>query len=237
MRLLLLGEPATSARYLVGTFTRAKIDHRHVESKTPLERLDGDWDAVILSDYPAARLGPAATDTIARKVSDGAGLIMIGGWTSFNGQGTGYRGTPIADLLPVACLEGDDRRNVHGGFWFEAVQPHHPALTGLDLADPPVLCGHNAVTLRPEGVLLAQGRLVEFRDGAPRPGAAVPLLATRQVGRGRSLAFTSDLVPHWCGGIVDWGAERVPLPGGAEVGAGYCAFLTNIVRWVAGEVG
>lgn len=236
MRLLLLGEPAASARYLLGTFARAGIAYRHVESKTPLPRLDAEWDAVILSDYPAAQLGTEAIDTIVGHVEAGAGLIMIGGWTSFNGKGSGYRGTPIAELLPVACLEGDDRRNVHSGFWFEAVQPAHPTLTGLDLASPPVMCGHNAVTLRPEGTLLAQGRLVEFQNGMPQPGGVVPLLATRSVGRGRSLAFTSDLVPHWCGGIVDWGTERVPLPGGAEVGAGYCAFLTNMVRWVAGEV-
>ena len=237
MRLLLLGEPAASARYLTGTFARAGIDYRHVEAREALATLDDTWDVVVLSDYPAKQLGEAAADAIVQHVRAGAGLVMIGGWTSFNGQGTGYRGTVIADLLPVVCAVGDDRRNVHSGLWLEALQPTHPVLAGLDLAAPPVLCGYNAVMLAPGATLLAQGRLVQFQDGVPQPGAAAPLLAVQQVGAGRSLAYTSDLVPHWCGGTVDWGAERVSLPGGAEVGADYCTFLVNMLRWVSGEIG
>lgn len=235
MRLLLLGESAASARYLTGTFARAGIGVRHVEAREPLERLDADWDVVLFSDYPARRLAAAAADTVVQRVHAGAGLVMIGGWTSFSGKGDGYRETAIAPLLPVVCAVGDDRRNVASGLWLEAVQPAHPVLADLDLAAPPVLCGHNAVTLAEGATLLAQGRQVQFHAGAPQAGGTVPLLAVRQVGAGRSLAYASDLVPHWCGGVVDWGHERVALPGGAEVGDGYCTFLTNIVRWASGE--
>ncbi|MGI8913693.1 MAG: glutamine amidotransferase [Chloroflexota bacterium] len=235
MKLLLLGESAVSARYLTGTFARAGINVRHVEAREPLERLDADWDVVLFSDYPAKQLGTSAANSIVQHVNGGGGLVMIGGWTSFNGQGDGYRGTAIGDLLPVICTDGDDRRNVHSGLWLEAVQPAHLVLAGLDLTDPPVLCGYNAVTPAEGATLLAQGRLVRFRDGMAEPGAAVPLLAVRPAGSGRSLAYASDLVPHWCGGTVDWGAGRVALPGGAEVGADYCTFLMNMVQWVSGE--
>ncbi|HEV7215059.1 MAG TPA: glutamine amidotransferase [Chloroflexota bacterium] len=235
MQLLLLGESGASARYLTGTFARAGIEFRHVEARQALERLDADWDVVLFSDYPAGQLGSEAAASIVQRVRDGAGLVMIGGWTSFNGKGEGYRGTAIADLLPVTCSEGDDRRNVHSGLWLEALQPEHPVLASLDFAAPPVLCGYNAVTPAAGATLLAQGRSVQFRDGRPQRGPAVPLLAVQQVGSGRALAYASDLVPHWCGGTVDWGAERVALPGGAEVGAGYCTFLLNMVRWVGGE--
>jgi uncharacterized membrane protein len=237
MRLLLLGESAASARYLTGTFARAGIDYRHVEARQALATLDDAWDVVVFSDYPAKQLGAAAADTIAQHVRGGAGLVMIGGWTSFNGQGTGYRGSSIADLLPVVCAEGDDRRNVHSGLWLESLQSAHPVLAGLDLAAPPVLCGYNAVTIKDGATLLAQGRLVQFQNGTPQPGATAPLLAVQQANAGRSLAYTSDLVPHWCGGMVDWGTERVSLPGGAEVGVGYCTFLVNMLRWVNGETG
>ena len=235
MQLLLLGESGASARYLTGTFTRAGIACRHVEAREALPNLAADWDVVVFSDYPARQLGAEAAATIVQRVKAGAGLVMIGGWTSFNGKGDGYRGTVIADLLPVTCTEGDDRRNVHSGLWLEALQPAHPVLAGLDLADPPVLCGYNAFTPADGATLLAQGRPVQFRDGTPQLGPAVPLLAVHQVGSGRALAYASDLVPHWCGGTVDWGTERVALPGGAEVGAGYCTFLMNMVRWVGGE--
>jgi hypothetical protein len=234
MQLLLLGESAASARYLTGTFARAGIGVRHVEAREPLPNVDTAWDVVLFSDYPAGRLGPAAVEAIGERINDGGGLVMIGGWASFNGKGDGYRDSAIAQLLPVICAEGDDRRNVPSGLWLEAVQPAHVVLRGLDLAAPPVLCGYNAVTLAAGATLLAQGRLVQFRDGAPQPGQAVPLLAVRQVGAGRSLAYTSDLVPHWCGGIVDWGAERVTLPGGAEVGRDYCTFLLNMLHWASG---
>lgn len=235
MQVLLLGESGASARYLTGTFARAGIGCRHVEAREGLNGLDADWDVVLFSDYPARQLGPEAATTIVPRVRSGAGLVMIGGWTSFNGKGDGYRGTVIADILPMLCTDGDDRRNVPGGLWLEALQPAHPVLTGLDLAAPPVLCGYNAVKPAPGATLLAQGRLVQFRHGAPQPGPAVPLLAVQHVGAGRSLAYASDLVPHWCGGVVDWGAERVALPGGSEVGADYCAFLVNMVRWASGE--
>jgi hypothetical protein len=233
MQVLLLGESATSARYLTGTCARAGIGVRHIEAREPLARLDQEWDVVLFSDYPARQLGTAAAAAIVRRVNDGAGLVMVGGWASFSGKGDGYRGTALAAVLPVACAEGDDRRNVPSGLWLEALQPAHPVLQRLDLAAPPVLCGYNAVTLAEGTTLLAQGRLVEFRDGTPQPGGAVPLLAVRQAGAGRALAYASDLVPHWCGGLVDWGAERVTLPGGAEVGADYCTFLLNMLRWAS----
>lgn len=233
MRLLLLGETATSARYLTGTFARAGLATRHVEARERLERLDEPFDAVLFSDYPARQLGAEAAARIVAAVREGAGLLMIGGWTSFSGKGEGYRGTPVGELLPVDCGPSDDRRNVPGGLWFEAATPEHPVLRGLDLAHPPVLCGYNAVAPKPRATLLARGRLVAWDGGRPRAGEAVPLLVAGEAGRGRTLAYSSDLVPHWCGGVVDWGAERVSLPGGAEVGDGYCTFLLNMVRWVA----
>ena len=235
MQVLLLGESAASARYLTGTCARAGIGVSHIEARESLVRLDEGWDVVLFSDYPARQLGAAAAATIVQRVNAGAGLVMIGGWASFSGKGDGYRGTAIAQLLPVTCAEGDDRRNVPSGLWLEALQPAHPMLCDLDLAAPPVLCGYNAVTLAEGATLLAQGRLVAFRDGTPQTGGAVPLLAVRQAGAGRALAYASDLVPHWCGGIVDWGAERVTLPGGAEVGLDYCTFLLNMLHWASGE--
>lgn len=234
-RILLLGESAGSARYLTGTFTHGGFPFRHVESSQTLDRLDEPFDVVMLSDYPARRLSDVAQQEVVRRVEDGAGLLMVGGWTSFTGKGGNYGASRLAPLLPVVCGTGDDRRNVHSGMWFEAVERDHPILHGLDIDSPPVLCGYNAVTVSPDATLVAQGRMVACRGGVATLGDAVPLLATRTVGKGRSVAYTSDLVPHWCGGIVDWGMQRVALPSGSEVSNCYVAFLTNMLRWAAGQ--
>jgi hypothetical protein len=39
-------------------------------------------------------------------------------------------------------------------------------------------------------------------------------------------------MPHWAGGIIDWGEQRVRLPTGNEVGHLYPAFLVDLCRWL-----
>ena len=45
-------------------------------------------------------------------------------------------------------------------------------------------------------------------------------------------ALAPDVMPHWAGGIVDWGEKRVKLPTGNEVGHLYPAFLVDLCRWL-----
>ncbi len=233
LRVLLLGESAGSARYLLGTFARAGYSVTHIEGRERVARVKEPYDVMLFSDYPAAHFDHTAMGDVVRAVAHGTGLIMVGGWTSFTGMGNGYRGTPIEQLLPVRCAESDDRRNVSSGLWFEAVQPDHAIVHGLDIAHPPVVCGYNAVELAPGASLIAVARHVAWNHGQPAAGAAVPLLAVTDGSAGRTVAFATDLIPHWCGGIVDWGTERVSLPSGAEVGDGYCTFLENLLNWAA----
>ena len=70
---------------------------------------------------------------------------------------------------------------------------------------------------------------------APEPGAAVPLLVVGIAGAGRSVAYMSDLVPHWVGGLVDWGTSRTQLSTGAWVGDHYVTFVLNMLRWAVGQ--
>ncbi len=233
-RILLIGESQASARYLTGTFAQAGWPFRHIEARQKFDAPIDDADVFVFSDYPSARLGSGVAKGIVRHVEAGAGLVMLGGWTSFTGLGGDYGTSPIARLLPVVCAPTDDRRNVPSGLWFEAVVRDHPLLQTLNLDEPPVLCGFNAVAPTPDATMVAQGRHIAFAGGTPVPGSAVPLLAVRAAGSGRVIAYMSDLVPHWCGGIVDWGAHRVHLPSGAEVGNSYVTFLSNVVRWAAG---
>jgi uncharacterized membrane protein len=237
-RLLLLGESAASARYLTGTIAEGGHDLTHIEGRETLTAPPAPFDVVIISDYAASRLGEAAASAIVAAVEAGAGLIMLGGWGSFTGLNGQWGSTPVGRLLPVVCAEVDDRRNVASGVWLEPVVADHPVLAGLDFAQPPVVCGYNEVTPASEASVLLHGRQVRFeapRDGmlSPAAGASVPLLVVGAAGRGRAVTYMSDLVPHWCGGIVDWGQRRLRLSSGAEVGDQYVAFLLNLVAWAA----
>ena len=62
-----------------------------------------------------------------------------------------------------------------------------------------------------------------------------PLLIVDDFGAGRAAAFTSDLAPHWAGGLVDWGDERIRVTSEdfeIEVGSEYVEFFGNLLYWV-----
>ena len=67
-------------------------------------------------------------------------------------------------------------------------------------------------------------------------GEECPLLAFGSYGRGTTAALTTDLAPHWVGGWVDWGQQRInaQAPGGAEVEVGhlYAKFITQLVNFL-----
>jgi len=78
------------------------------------------YDVVVLSDieqevlvlYPWERMqdtpmGPNRLESIREFVRNGGGLIMIGGWESFQGSGGGYHGTLIEEILPVRISPED----------------------------------------------------------------------------------------------------------------------------------
>jgi len=61
-----------------------------------------------------------------------------------------------------------------------------------------------------------------------------PLLVVGTFGSGTTLAFASDVAPHWIGGTVDWGNERIVSTGkGAlqvEIGNWYARFFAGLVE-------
>ncbi|MEJ1937910.1 glutamine amidotransferase, partial [Nostoc sp. NIES-2111] len=122
----------------------------------------------------------------------GGGLLMMGGYFSFQGiDGKArWRATPIEEALPVTCLPYDDRLEVPEGFVPDVVAgTAHPVLAGLD-GPWPLRLGANEVRVKQDqgGEVLA--RLPENEGGHP-------LLVTGTFGQGRTLAWTSDIGPHW----------------------------------------
>jgi uncharacterized membrane protein len=154
------------------------------------------YDVVILSDIGANTLllpdstfvqskrGANRLDRIAAYVQQGGGLLMVGGYLTFQGiEGKGqYRGTAVGDLLPVQLEATDDRVELPQGAVPEVVAGDHPILAGL--TDWPHFLGYNRSALRSEATLVAS---IE----------GDPFIAVVERGRGRAGVFASDCGPHW----------------------------------------
>jgi uncharacterized membrane protein len=162
------------------------------------------YGAIILSDIGANTLllppsvwmqgkpTPNRLKLIRDWTQTGGGLMMIGGYFSFQGiDGRArWRRTPVEDALPVTCLPYDDRIEVPEGFTPEILgAADHPILRGLG-TEWPLLLGANEVVVRPDPGVEILARLPESVGGHP-------LLVTGQYGAGRTMAWTSDIGPHW----------------------------------------
>lgn len=250
-RILYAGDTTleTAASYLAGVLHSAGLGFDYLPSDTPAgDRLaDGEYGLYILSDYPVNRLTDEQMAGIVRAVRAGSGLWMIGGWESFHGAAGEYNGTALAEALPVVLQDRDDRINCPQPCVLEAVAEHE-ILAGLPLHAPPAIGGYNRVTPKAGSELLLQARHLNVRahnaigygdlHWEVRPGLADPLLVVGACGQGRTVALSTDVAPHWVGGLVDWGCPRLEAqaPGAEpiEVGGLYAELLLRIVRWSLG---
>lgn len=186
------------------------------------EELAG-YDVVVISDIGANSflLAPEVTahsqstpnrlQTLRAWTRGGGGLVMVGGYLSFAGiDGRARFGdSPLADVLPVEIGPHDDRVERPEGVVAEAVAAGHPILEGIDEPWPPVL-GYNRLVAGAGAQTLAQ-----FDHD--------PALVVGEAGNGRSVAFASDLAPHWAPpAFVGW--------------SHYARLWSNLLRWAAHEL-
>ena len=200
------------------TYIRA----HEVSRRFPVTREDLDsFDVVILSDIGSNSFllcdetflrSERTTNRLvllADYVEDGGGLLMVGGYMSFSGiDGRArYQASPLASVLPVTILDRDDRVEVPEGLIATFPNPDHPALGGTP-ADWPILLGYNQLKAKPGTTVIAAS-------------GDDPLLVVGEVGRGRSVAFASDVAPHWAPNeFMDW--------------PHYAELWPSIVAWAAG---
>jgi uncharacterized membrane protein len=193
-----------------------------------LEGLDA-YQAILLSDVGANSLllhpdvwlhgktYPNRLKLLRDWTHAGGGLVMIGGYLSFQGiDGKARWGrTPVEEALPVSCLPYDDRLEIPEGFKAVVKGPaDHPVLKGLG-ADWPVLLGANEVTLKGD-------RGAEVLATLPEDQGGHPLLVVSRYGSGRAAVWTSDIGPHWLPqSFVDW--------------PGYARLWTNLLDWVTAK--
>jgi hypothetical protein len=155
----------------------------------------GNYDVFILGDLPADHLTPRQQQLLASNVArGGAGLIMLGGRSSF-GEG-GWGNTPVAGILPVAVRVGDGQIEPPEGLKF---QPNTVGLQNfiLRLAPTPEESRRLWDLLPP---LTGTNRF-----GQPKPAADVlaqaqgvsrePLMVSMTMGQGRTVAFGGETWP------------------------------------------
>ena len=140
--------------------------------------------------------------------------------------------------MPVFCLTADDRVNDSNGFKI-IKKKEHPILEGLPWKDAPTVCGYNMVRPKDDSEVLLTLKRIESsgRDRVEEVKLSEeehPLLAVHNYRNGRSLAFTTDVAPHWVGGMVDWGSRRINI-NGSELGNDYILFLQKMLKWLANE--
>jgi uncharacterized membrane protein len=150
---------------------------------------------------------PNRLEALSRHIEGGAGLARVGGYMSFSGIGgkARYGMTPLARVLPVELLPGDDRLETPEGVVPEVIRPDHPILAGLE-PEWPYFLGYNKLGLK-EGAEL----VMSCRDD--------PFLVVQDVGDGRAAAFASDCSPHWGSSeFLSW--------------ASYTRFWVQLVAWL-----
>ena len=178
------------------------------------------YDVVILSDIGSNTLllhpdtflkglpTPNRLVLLEEWVKQGGGLAMCGGYYSFGGiyGAARYHRTPVESALPVTILPRDDRVEIPEGAVPEVVEADHPIVEGI--VEPwPYLLGINEILMKPDAELLVT--INRF-----------PLLAVRKHGKGRTLAWASDIGPHWC-------------PEKFATWDGYARLWVQAVQWLA----
>jgi len=176
------------------TYVRA----HEISSKFP-KSIDeiASYDVVVISDvgsnsflltddtFLRSKRSQNLLSIVADFVSNGGGLVMVGGYMSFTGidARARYGMSPLAGVLPVKMLTHDDRIEIPEGLNVNVKVSKHPALGGTP-TEWPILLGYNRLIAMPESTVL-----VNYGDD--------PMVVVGTHGGGRSVAFASDLAPHW----------------------------------------
>ena len=183
------------------------------------------YDCVILSDIGANTLllppevwihsqrAPNRLKLLRDYVERGGGLIMVGGYYSFQGinGGARYRNTAVEQVLPISIHPYDDRLELPEGIVPQICEAEakHPILENVP-RDLPFLLGINEVVAKAGATTLLK---------LPDEEGAHPLLTVGEAGQGRSAAWTTDIGPHW-------------LPNEFLRSSGFRTLWTNLLTWV-----
>jgi uncharacterized membrane protein len=207
------------------------------------------YDVVIHSDIKVQSFTGEQLQNMARFVEQhGGGFVMVGGTSAF-GKG-GYQTTIIDRIIPVAMQQYSDSMKLDFQIQVPLSALDHPLMAlGATRTDTlriwteklPELHGFNRVDrAKPGAVVLGTTPSSDASYASGYSGKVV--LAAQEIGKGRSMAFTSDTTRTWGSDFETIWGERInpalPLTEANCDSRYYRAFWINAVRWLsAGKVG
>ncbi len=174
--------------YLPGQYVAERFprDKKEMSQYACIVLSDIGSNTLLLSDrtFKQGIICPNRCNELRDYVLDGGALVMVGGYLSFTGIDckARYGQTAIQEVLPVKCLDIDDRAEHPEGV-VPTVSFEHEALKAVKGPWPHFL-GYNRT-------LPVKNCEVPVSIGGD------PLIAFGSFGKGRSAAFTSDCAPHW----------------------------------------
>ena len=197
------------------------------------------FDVFLLGDLDRSYFSAKQLENLKVAVSEGKGLLMIGGYASF-GPG-GYEGTPVEEILPVFVGPRDIGQETTP--FVLKLTPEgleHPIFYGTrDFFQPGRSVPNPESGIRnPEALPYLKGCT---RLGRPKPGASVlavhpdragpapgapglVVLAVQSYGGGRTAAFAADTTYQW---YLPYKALGRDSP--------YVKFWGQMVRWLANK--
>ncbi len=229
MKILFLGETENgSAEYLRDCLLYFKHKVTHIQSHENINMLDTIYDTIIVSDYPAKNMSNNVAIEIMTQVQHGTRFIMLGGWSSYNGFGKNYFNHKLAEILPVDLNKKDDRQNIPQGLML-CPDKNLKSKSYMDWSHPPIICGYNQTKPKKDTSTLVWMKPINSNGKTISLQKPLPLLVKGYYGRGTTLACMTDVAPHWCGGLVDWGTKRVKLIH-VEIGNIFLSFIRFLLE-------
>lgn len=189
------------------------------------------FDLVIFQNFESDiyLTNPRYLENIRDYVTEeGGGFMMLGGGRSFSSGR--YQESPVAEILPVGLAA--EQPFIEGEFrsFLTPDGERHP-ITSLSVSDD---AAENAAIWEAlpelEGFNLNMGLKADAIALAVHPHEAVlgenlPVISVREIGRGRTMAITTDTLWRWS--FIQTGK------GGTS--NEYVTFVRNSIRWLTGD--
>ncbi|HET6883221.1 MAG TPA: glutamine amidotransferase, partial [Pirellulales bacterium] len=214
---------------LVAVVRRANPEQVDASSQGNLlteERLK-DLEVVILGDMEGSFLTDAEYRALDNWIEGGRSLLVLGGYRSFGPQG--FRGTPLAEALPVIFAEGPVLES-EDPFVLQPTEQgrQHPIfqITGDRVKDAalwsgaPHLLGSSIVARAKPGA-----EVLAVNPGFVQDGGPAVVVAAQRYGKGHTLVIAADTTWRW---------SRLPRLAG-QADTLYARFWSQTVRWLAGR--
>lgn len=176
-----------------------------------LDDIFGVFDADQMAEYDAFVIGELFMEAgktgavlmpeeiqqaIQDRVAEGAGLVLAGGWNSYQG-GTddwagNWHGTILAEVLPVNISNEWDTNDA-GTENLKIARADHSIANGLDWINVTRFGGYNVTTAKDDSVVIME----DLDSGAP-------LIVAGTFGEGKTVAYTGGFGSGWDEDFSEW---------------------------------